>query len=82
MLLLFRVQPCFLYFNIKAGEQQMFAAAAALWDATGEAAYRADVDRWWAFFTQERPFTGFTFLQVRVNAVLPDCRAREQSLPA
>lgn len=43
----------------------MFTAAAALWEATGEAAFRSDVDKWWGFFNIERPFPGFTFLQAR-----------------
>ena len=39
------VQPCELYRNDKPAEQQVFAAAAALFALTGDAKYRATADR-------------------------------------
>jgi hypothetical protein len=74
------VQPCFLYYNVKAGEQQLFAAAAALWEATGEAAYRTDVDKWFAYYSQARPYTGFLFLQARLRALSRTFRRPSDSL--
>ena len=72
------MQPCLLYFNNKGAAQQLFAAAAALWEATDEVSYRRDVDRWWPYYNAcpedgslsppdctEAEFAGFTFLNVR-----------------
>jgi hypothetical protein len=41
------VQPCALYANGKGPRQQLFAAAAALYAATGAAAYRAAAEDFW-----------------------------------
>jgi hypothetical protein len=40
-------QPCFLYKNVKGPEQDLFTAAAALFQLTGDAGFRADADAWW-----------------------------------